>query len=313
MLNYHSAKSLNFSGLTRMALLLGLGLASLATAATAQDSQTKFIEPSSSLPSTSGSPWTFAVRSDFVSSYYYRGIQLYDGVSIQPSVGAFYSLGDAGTIGATLWMQLPAENNQRSITLFDESGNQITVDQNQKFFELDPTISYDVSFDKVTVSAGHIWYTDPGYGSREAYVNGVKQSLGETSPDTAEFYAGVALDTLLQPQLTIYTDYRTLDYVYYAFQVSHTFEPKSLGDDFNLSTFAVFGFAANASDDKRIYNRNGLEHINVGVSTALNAGVFQVKPHFTYVFGTDSEVEDVSRTSNEFLVGVDVGYDFSGF
>lgn len=297
-------------------LVAALGLAALATlgadSAVAQDSQNKYIDPSSALPSTTGSPWTFSARSNFVSSYYYRGLRLYDGLSIQPSVGAFYSLGDYGTLGTTVWMQLPAQNDQRSISFFDGDGNSIDQNLNDKFIELDPTVSYDITFDKVTLSLGHIWYTDPGYGKSTALINGVKTNLAEIAPDSAEFYAGVAVDTIGQPQLTAYYDYRKLDYQYYSLGFSHTLEPKSLGEGFNLTPFVTFGFASNAADSKRIYNHNGLEHINLGVSTALKAGIFQVKPHLTYVFGLDRKRDDVERTTDQLVGGVDLSYDFSG-
>lgn len=291
---------------------LAVAIASVSSPAAAQDSQNKYIDPATALPSTNGSPWTFSARSTFVSSYYYRGLRLYDGLSIQPSFGGFYSLGDFGTIGSTLWMQIPAQNDQRSISFFDADGNNIEANLNDKFFELDPTVSYDVTFDKVTFSAGHIWYTDPGYGKSTALINGIKTNIAEIAPDTAEFYAGIAVDTILQPQFTAYYDYRKLDYQYYALGFSHTFEPKSLGEGFNLTPFATFGFASNSADSKRIYNHNGLEHINVGVTTNLKAGIFQVKPHLTYVFGVDGKRDGTERTSDQLVAGVDLAYDFSG-
>ncbi len=277
--------------------------------ATAQDSQTKFIDPSSASVSESGGPLSVSLRSSFVSSYYYRGLNLYPGTSVQPSAGVFYNLGSAGTIGGSVWMQVPLEDSQDTVSFFDEEGNSIVQDINQKFFELDTTLSYDVTFDKVTVSVGHIWYTDPGYGNDEFFVNGVKRSLPERAPDTSEFYAGLSLDVPLQPQFTVYYDYRTLEYFYYSLGLSHQFEVPSLGDGFNLTPFVVFGFAGSASDDILIYNENGLEHVNLGVSTNLKMGIFQVKPNFTYVFGTDKEVDGTERTSDQFIFGVDFAYD----
>ncbi len=287
-----------------------LALSIYAQQVCAQETQNKFIEPSSTAQSETGGPLTVSLRTAFVSDYFYRGLALYPGTSMQPSGGAFYSLGDAGTIGVSVWMQVPLEDSQQTVTVFDADGNKIVQDLNQKFFELDTTLSYDVTFDKVTVSAGHIWYTDPGYGDDEFFVNGVRQSLGERAPDSAEFYVGLALDVPLNPQFTLYYDYRTLEYFYYSLGLSHNFEVPALGEGFNITPFVVFGFAGSAADDITIYNNNGLEHINLGVTTNLKWGILTVKPNMTYVFGTDDEVDGFERTSDQFIMGVDFAYDF---
>ncbi|MFN8390299.1 MAG: hypothetical protein U0136_08425 [Bdellovibrionota bacterium] len=302
-------KTRNLLGLVGLALAIGLSQPGHASAQ-AQDSQKKYIDPSSAAPTDTGGPLTVSLRSSFLSSYYYRGLALYPGVSIQPSGGVFYNLGDYGTIGGSIWMQVPAEDSQETVTFFDEDGNKIVEDLNQKFFELDSTLSYDVTIDKATVSVGHIWYTDPGYGDDIFFQNGIKRNLGERAPDTSEFYVGLALDVPSSPQFTLYYDYRTLEYFYYSLGFSHNFEIPALGEGFNLTPFVVFGFAGSAADDIPVYNRNGLEHVNLGVATNLKWGMFQVKPNFTYVFGTDKEVNGVERTSDQFIVGVDIGYDF---
>jgi hypothetical protein len=237
-------------------------------------------------------------------------LQLYGGASMQPSGGLFYSLGDWGTIGASVWMQIPLEDSQDTTTSFDQDGNLIVFDRRQKFYELDMTLSYDVTFDKVTVSAGHIWYTDPGYGKIELYQNGVQQDIVEQAPDSSEVYVGLSLDVPSQPALTVYYDYRELEYFYYSLGFSHQLDIPSMGEGFGLTPFVVFGFAGSANDDINIYNSNGLEHINVGLSTNLKWGILQVKPNFTYVFGTDDEVDGSRRTQNQFVFGVDIGYDF---
>ena len=285
-------------------------IALLVTNASAQDSQTKYIDPSTTTPSETGGPITVSLRSSFVSDYFYRGLPLYPGTSIQPSGGVFYNLGDYGTIGGSVWMQVPVEDSQETISFFDEDGNRISQDLNQKFFELDSTLSYDITVDIATLSVGHIWYTDPGYGDDEFFVNGVKQNLGERAPDSAEFYAGIALDLPLQPQLTVYYDYRTLEYYYYALGISHSLDVPAMGEGFSITPYATFGFAGSAADDISVYNHNGLEHINLGLTTNLKWGVLNVKPNFVYVFGLDDEEDGVERTKDQFIVGIDIAYDF---
>ena len=293
------------------ALVLGLFPAALPTARAEDDGRMKIINPSD-IPQTD-SPWSFSARSGFYSSYLYRGLEIYSGASIQPSVGAFYSLGDYGTLGGSMWMHISAENDPRSISFFDEQGNFFETRQRPAFFELDPTISYDYTWDKVTFSAGHIWYTDPGSGGNiKIYQNGEKIFQGETAPDTSEFYAGITLDLPGEPQFTFYEDYRKLEYQYYSLAFRHKFEHAAFGDGFNIVPFVQFGFASNANDDKLIYNSNGLEHINIGVSHTAKLGMFQVKPNLTYCFAQDDTGDgETRRVEDKFVIGFEVAYDFA--
>lgn len=283
--------------LAGMFAIAALAAAYSAAPAAAQDGREKFIDPSDVEEAETGELLSFSTRLGLYSDYIWRGINLYKGVSIQPSMGVFYDTGDFGTVGGSIWMHIPGDNNQGV--------------GNDKFFELDATLSYDYTWENVTFSVGHIWYTDPGYGEKE--------DRPEIAPDSSEFYAGFSLDMLLNPQFTFYTDYRTLEYQYYSLGFSHTFKPSALGEGFNITPFVTFGFASSADDDKIIYNHDGLEHINVGLSSSLPLGIFTVKPVATYVFGTDRD-RDLTiqgqtfnldgRTVDKFYVGFDLVYDF---
>lgn len=309
-------KSTIFRSAGRLAVAaLTLGIFGLqAQNASAQEDQgrLKILSPNTAAQSTAESPWSFSTRTGFYSAYLYRGIEIYSGASIQPSVGAFYSLGDYGTLGGSVWMHISGESDSRPISFFDEQGNFIETRQRPAFFELDPTISYDFTYDIATFSAGHIWYTDPGSGENiKTYVNGQKAFVNETAPDSGEIYAGVSLDLPLEPQFTFYHDYRALEYQYYTLAFRHKFTCAALGEGFNITPFTQFGFASNASDDLLIYNRNGLEHINVGISTVAKLGIFQVKPNLTYIFANDPSKDGIQRVKDKFVVGVDFAYDFS--
>ncbi len=299
---------------SHLALALGVSL-SCASLVSAQEDEgrSKFINPAS-VEGAAESAWSFSARSNFLSAYLYRGIEIYSGASIQPSFGSFYNMGEFGTIGASLWMHISGESNSRPISFFDESGNFIETQQRPSFFELDPTISYDWTYDIVTLSAGHIWYTDPGSGQNiKTFVNGDLAFAAETAPDSAEFYGGISLDLPGEPQFTVYHDYRALDYQYYGLSFRHRFETPALGEDFNLTPFVLFGFASNANDDKLIYNGNGLEHINIGISTTAKLGIFQVRPNLTYIFAVDNADEskgEFDRVRDKFVIGVEFAHDF---
>ncbi|MCB0336295.1 MAG: hypothetical protein KDD62_08310, partial [Bdellovibrionales bacterium] len=122
----------------------------------------------------------------FYSDYMFRGFNLYDGASIQPSVGVSYDMQDAGAVRAGLWSHLSAEGGNGA---------------SDKFTELDYILSYDISAGLASFSAGHIWYTFP------------RDSDG--LDDTGEFYGAVSFDTLLSPTVSVYYDYDLFDAFYY--------------------------------------------------------------------------------------------------
>lgn len=314
MMTTNKRRKFRFAGsLALAALTLGVfGLSAEQAKAQEDQGRLKILAPNAEAQQTGDSPWSFSTRTGFYSAYLYRGIEIYSGASIQPSVGTFYSLGDFGTIGGSLWMHISGESDSRPIAFFDENGDFFETQQRPAFFELDPTISYDFTYDIATFSAGHIWYTDPGSGGNiRSYRNGQLDFRGETAPDSGEFYAGVSLDLPLEPQFTVYDDYRALDYQYYTLAFRHKFTCAALGEGFNITPFTQFGFASNASDDKLIYNSNGLEHINVGISTTAKLGIFQVKPNLTYIFAQDGSKNGIQRVKDKFVIGVDFAYDFS--
>ncbi|MCB0311485.1 MAG: hypothetical protein KDD42_09630, partial [Bdellovibrionales bacterium] len=90
--------------------------------------------------------WSVDLSAGVFTDYMFRGINMYDGVSVQPVVGASYDTGDWGVIGASVWSHLSAEGGESA---------------SEKFTENDFTLNYDMSFDSLTLSLGHIWYVFP--------------------------------------------------------------------------------------------------------------------------------------------------------
>lgn len=272
----------------------------------------------------SGDLWGAYLHASLYSKYVFRGLTLYDGASFQPSFGGYFDLGNYGRIGAGIWMHVPLESGEEDT--LDLTGLDPNIDPlfepNVKFFELDPTISYDVSFDIVTLSAGHTWYTDPEKGEMDviipvrdvdgnivdAQLFGLQTSRG----DTAEFYIGVSVDTLLQPEFTFVHDYRRYDYEYYTFGVSHSFTA-SEEHNWTVTPYARFGWSTgndanldgDATSTSGFYTKNGLVNIDVGVSTEIQIDDFNVKPSANYVFVND----DSFGQDDIFWLGVD--FDFS--
>jgi hypothetical protein len=127
---------------------------------------------------------------DFYTKYIWRGQNLVDDPVLQPS--AYVS---AVGFTASIW------------------GN-VTLDGEKEFTELDYTLDYTTSLgviddrlEKVSVSAGYIYYDFPNLSS---------------SDDSQEIYAAVAVDTLLSPSFVVYYDYDEGDGTYYEASVSHS-------------------------------------------------------------------------------------------
>ena len=61
-----------------------------------------------------------------------------------------------------------------------------------------------------------------------------------------------------------------------------------------------------------IYNSNGLEHINIGISHTAKLGMFQIKPNLTYVIAEEnSKGDETPRVKDEFVIGFEIAYDFA--
>ncbi len=219
-------------------------------------------EPAAAAPAEESSPLTITPSLAVFSHYMFRGVNLYDGSSIQPSVGGLYDTGDYGTFGANVWSHVSADEGMKDAD----------------FWEIDYTLSYAYTIDAVTLSAGHIWYTYP-------------DDNGGALLNSNEVFASASVDMPLTPTLSYYHDYDEFDYSYYELGFSHNFEPKALGEGFNLAPFVAFGFASNAADTG-VYQDDGLVQTTMGVSFQIPWGIFTVKPMLAYTKEADAIATD---------------------
>jgi hypothetical protein len=283
-----------------------------ATPALGADSTTDRVVSSESAEPACGSdaacPFSFYAHLGVNSDYVFRGLNLYNGVSIQPGVGVFYDMGDAGRLGASVWMHIPGEEQNRdTIDLTSVSLNQIDdiFAPRAKFVELDPTLSYDLPIgDMLMFSVGHTWYTDPKKGRVDVIFPVLDESgnltgtrtfnLRTSRGDTSEFYLGFALDTILNPEFTFVHDYRLYEYEYYTLGFSQPI-PISDEKDFSVTPYVTFAWSTGNDTDissdtptsSGFYSKNGLVHVNVGMSASVTIENFTVKPNFNYVFVQD--------------------------
>jgi len=218
-------------------------------------------------------PWGASVSSGFYTDYMFRGKNVYEGTSIQPSVTTFYDFGELGTLGANLWLHVPGETNEPP----------------EKYTELDTTFSYHLNISYFEVGGGFILYRFPDGDGR------IK--------DTNEYFLSVSADVLLNPSFTFYDDYDEGEYQYYTLTLRETVPAPMLGDDFEFTPYVLFGFASNADDGPVFYEDDGLVHIDTGLSLNLELGIFYIVPNFNFTF----EIEEGAE--NEFWLGVDIGFD----
>ena len=227
-------------------------------------------QESNATPEFEEKSFVLDLSTSFFSDYFFRGQNLYPGTSIQPEIAASYSFGDYGALNGSIWGHLSAENND---------------DQAERFTETDFTISYDIPFDILTLTLGPVWYTYPD---------------DDGLPESAEYFASLAVDTILTPTFSFYKDYREYDNEYYEISFSQEVECACLGEGFNFTPSAALGFASNA---EKIYSEDsGLMFVGVGLSSDLALGDITVTPTLNYNF----KVDDASV--NTFWMGMTFGY-----
>ncbi len=218
------------------------------------------------------SPYSLSISTDIASDYMFRGQNLYQGTSIQPSVGGGYSFGDFGSLDANIWSHNPAE---------DGHGPQ------EKYNEIDYTISYSISWDILTLGVGNLWYTYPHQSDVDIEA-------------TYEYFISASLDTILTPTLTFYHDYRLYQTNIFELGFSHSFENESLGKDVSVTPSVIFGFGQNT--DKVYAEDSGLLYISTGVGAELPLAMLKITPSLNYNFKIDDS------TINEFWFKVGIAY-----
>lgn len=204
--------------------------------------------------------------------YMFRGKNVYNGTTFQPSVTAFVDFEKYGALVGNVWSHVPFE----------------TSEPPQKFTEVDYTLSYEIPISIVTLSVGHIFYTFPSGEGRIA--------------DTVEYFAEMRVDTFLNPSFTFFNDYDEGRYQYYALGFDHTFSIGALGPETDITPYVTFGFASNANDNPVFYFDNGLVHVDAGLSMDIPLGVFFLTPEFNFTFENDD------AANNEFWAGIAISY-----
>lgn len=172
-------------------LLIGLCVCISASAVAFAEAETAGSASADPTPLDKIGEWKVEVgaSADFYSKYIWRGQTPVDDPVFQPS--AYVGIEN---FTASIWGNYS----------FDDG----------EWTELDYTLDYTTSLDmispeleKVSVSGGYIYYDFPNLPAGD---------------NSQEIYAGVAVDTLLSPSLTVYWDFDQGDGTYYEAAIAHS-------------------------------------------------------------------------------------------
>ena len=198
---------------------------------------------------------------DVLSNYVWRGQKLSNSWVVQPSVGITY-----GGFGANLWGNYDADSK------IDEG------DDHGEFTETDITLNYSHSIEKLTLTAGYIYYALSG------------------ANDTQEMYVSAGYDMLLKPALTVYYDFDEGNGAYIVASIGHSFE---VAKDINLNLGAsasynikntVMGVDKDGKDFSNFYNAELSSSVNIPVWKAIS-----VTPKVAYSFPLSSDARHAIR------------------
>lgn len=195
---------------------------------------------------------------DIMSNYVWRGQKLSNSWVIQPSAGINY-----GVFGMNIWA------NYDSDSKIDEG------DGHGEFNETDITLNYTRSIDKLTLTAGYIYYA----------LN--------SANDTQEVYLSAGYNTMLAPALTLYYDFDEGNGAFLVASVAHAFEVMkdislNLGASasYNINN-KVMGFDKDGDDFSNFYNAEISSSAEIPVWRAIT-----VTPKIAYSFPLSNDAKE---------------------
>ncbi|MDQ7786020.1 MAG: hypothetical protein RDU01_00260 [Thermodesulfovibrionales bacterium] len=207
------------------------------------------------------------VSADVMSNYVWRGQKLSNSWVVQPSVGIAY-----GVFGANIWASY--DSDRPEATSGDTGHGEMT--------ETDVTLTYTRSIDKLTLTAGYIYYAL------------------DSANDTQELFVSAGYDTLLSPTLTIYYDYDEGQGAFVVVSVGHSFEViKEMSLDLGASVSyniknKVMGYDKNGDDFNNFYNGEITSSMTIPVWKAVT-----VTPKIAYSFPLSSDAKEAIKNISD--------------
>ena len=193
-----------------------------------------------------------------MTAYVFRGITRADGASLQPSASLTHENFTLGALSAELWAHVPLEGE---------------AEDSDVFREVDGTLRLSRPFGPITLSVGHVHYFYP--------------RKGDQLPDTAELLAEVQFQSILNPRVTGYHDYRANDSSTVELSLHDRLEYDWFGG-VNVSPFVVAAWTA--SRDPR-FERDGIAHITSGLMSEIPLAQVVLVPNVHYTHAIDGATE----------------------
>jgi hypothetical protein len=226
--------------------------------------------------------WSISLDQSFSDKYVWRGIQYNEEGVNQGSLDVAYDFGDIGTIGVNVWYNLDLDNEN------GQAGN---------FSEVDYTLYWEKSFDKLTLGAGYIYYDFS------------EVDLGSTR----EVYVSASYDVLLAPSVTVYYDIEDVDGFYVDFAISHSFDLEVAGMSLDLG--ANIGWADENMTEA--YYTGGSDADSGFTNYALSAGLnipvgdyVTITPSITYFSLLQDAETDSGYEDDDFIYAINVNVSF---
>jgi hypothetical protein len=199
-------------------VLFTLGLSCGAFAGQAEDKETHKVEAAKEveLVHSDKPPVSGSAGLGVFNKYVFRGYELSaDSVVIQPSVSVSYKY-----FSASFWGNIDSEENPTQSFVPDRADE-------KSFNETDLTLSYTFVIDKLSMTAGYIYY-------------GTKYAA-----ETEELFLTLGYDTLLKPTLSVYRDITEYSGTYVNLAVAHSIP---LIKDITLDLGASAGYFVGDND-----------------------------------------------------------------
>lgn len=260
----------------KIALLCGACLI-IATSALSQETVEPVVESYESADGGAIEYVSFAANLDFASKYVFRGVTVNDEPVFQPSASIGFGDDNIGRLSAGIW---------GNMDLGDEFENE------GEFTEVDYIVDYSHAIDIVGFSIGYIYYDFPNT---------------DLDP-TQEVYAGLSLDTILQPSLTAYYDFDLADGVYLNGGIGHSIE---------LSDAATMDLGLNIGwmdDDQAAFyygTDSGFSDVNASVGFGYGF-TDNVSGSFSLVYTSvvDGDMRDAIEDPDNLTAFAGIGFEF---
>ena len=191
------------------------------------------------------SPVSASADMSFLSQYVWRGMAFSDSsIVIQPSVTVSYE-----GFSINMWGNLDTDS---------------VYTEDNDFNETDLTLSYDWSYDSISMGVGYIYYGVPGANSQELYYT-------------------IGFDTILSPSITVYRDIDLTDGWYVSLGIGHSI---AFSDDLALDLSAAVGYT-----DVEDFSELTDGSISASMTFAANDYI-SITPALTYTFGISGDGKD---------------------